>query len=644
MSHQHKVPLNRAAFLDINSFPLEGFTNGANIQYREILSRLITRGVEAAVLTVAHDELSPRARTTKRPVHRSYTVLDDIPVIEYLIQAPVNEVDEYRLTIKRALLEFSPDIVFINTPPARLLEIEVAMAEELVRYGAVVFCFIPDDQFPRFDGRTSSLHRRYRECLLTFRVACPSHFIADRVTAALGVPFEYIPNLFTTPGIVCDSRNGTAITLINPHPMKGIRVFESIAGQMPHLTFLVVQGWPYPPSYEGGLSNITALPFEREMRSIWSLTKILLVPSLCNEGYGRVVVEAMLNGIPVIAHNKGGLPEAAGGAAILLDSPPTNGDPIFPEIESGAMETLVNDHIRAINSLLTDDENYEIRSRLSRTTAEEICEKAETRFAEILNDFNIDIDKSASPITGEIIVLSPHPDDVAFCIGGLIQKSILRSPVHILTLFGRSNYLRETGFQPDWLDVTEVRKSEEFAFASRVGVQLSYLEFPEASLRLGPSFERIFNDDNDADLPLLIETESVVQRRLDELNPVLLFSPLGLGGHKDHLLTRKLAQNLARKQNVPLVYYEDLPYAAELAEEKLFEYVSSVDPMLQPSYVPIEFELESKLNNLRSYQSQVGPEEISLVERYARLVGKPGAAERVWSSIFPLDFLRLSSP
>jgi glycosyltransferase involved in cell wall biosynthesis len=52
---------------------------------------------------------------------------------------------------------------------------------------------------------------------------------------------------------------------------------------------------------------------------VYGRTKILLVPSLWEEAYGRVATEAQLSGIPVITSNRGGLPEAVGTGGITLD-------------------------------------------------------------------------------------------------------------------------------------------------------------------------------------------------------------------------------------------------------------------------------------------------------------------------------------
>jgi glycosyltransferase involved in cell wall biosynthesis len=54
------------------------------------------------------------------------------------------------------------------------------------------------------------------------------------------------------------------------------------------------------------------------MRKVYGKCKILLAPSLWEEAYGRVATEAQFSGIPVVASNRGGLPEAVGPGGILI--------------------------------------------------------------------------------------------------------------------------------------------------------------------------------------------------------------------------------------------------------------------------------------------------------------------------------------
>jgi glycosyltransferase involved in cell wall biosynthesis len=46
---------------------------------------------------------------------------------------------------------------------------------------------------------------------------------------------------------------------------------------------------------------------------------LMIVPSLSHEPFGLVALEAMASGVAVIASERGGLPEACGGAGVLVD-------------------------------------------------------------------------------------------------------------------------------------------------------------------------------------------------------------------------------------------------------------------------------------------------------------------------------------
>jgi glycosyltransferase involved in cell wall biosynthesis len=92
---------------------------------------------------------------------------------------------------------------------------------------------------------------------------------------------------------------GGCITLINANVNKGVHQFLALARAMPDHKFLGVL--PYygettvPPAPE----NVEWTPFQNDIREILKRTRILLVPSYY-ESFGRVAVEAMINGIPVL--------------------------------------------------------------------------------------------------------------------------------------------------------------------------------------------------------------------------------------------------------------------------------------------------------------------------------------------------------
>jgi LmbE family N-acetylglucosaminyl deacetylase len=245
---------------------------------------------------------------------------------------------------------------------------------------------------------------------------------------------------------------------------------------------------------------------------------------------------------------------------------------------------------------------------------------------------------SASRPRGQAIVISPHADDAAYSIGGLIQKSIFKSQIHIVTLFGRSNFLRKSGFESDWRSVTSLRQREDTAFATRVGVGLTYFNFPEAGLRLGPG--QVFSANTRQGTVAIPGKLTTKARALfDRLRPRCLFAPLAIGGHYDHLIARQLAATEARKRKLPLFYYEDLPYVAYLSPQELIAHTRSVDPKLRAAYVPID--LKAKLNNLTLYRSQITGEELQIVSRYTVRLSDDQPAERLWSAASQLELLRI---
>lgn len=112
-------------------------------------------------------------------------------------------------------------------------------------------------------------------------------------------------------------RDPDAITLMNCSRDKGVHTAWRLAELFPERTFLGVKGHtgqqvvPRAPNFE----QIPATP---DPRTVYARTRILLMPS-AYETWGRVGVEAMCSGIPVIAHPTPGLTEALGDAGFFHD-------------------------------------------------------------------------------------------------------------------------------------------------------------------------------------------------------------------------------------------------------------------------------------------------------------------------------------
>ena len=108
------------------------------------------------------------------------------------------------------------------------------------------------------------------------------------------------------------------VTLINLNANKGGNILYKIAKEMPDVKFLGVKGGYDGQIMKKGLSNLTYMDNTSYIQSVYAKTDILLVPSK-EESWGRVAVEAMSSGIPVIAHPTPGLLESCDSAGIFCD-------------------------------------------------------------------------------------------------------------------------------------------------------------------------------------------------------------------------------------------------------------------------------------------------------------------------------------
>ncbi|MEL7362760.1 MAG: glycosyltransferase, partial [Bacteroidota bacterium] len=118
------------------------------------------------------------------------------------------------------------------------------------------------------------------------------------------------------------------ITLINPCTIKGISIFSELARSLPELPFAAVPTWGTTSEdlqRLAAIENVTLLSPVDDVREIFRQTRLLLVPSLCGEAYGRVAVEALVDGLPVLVSDFGGLREAVQEPAFRVPVRPIEG-------------------------------------------------------------------------------------------------------------------------------------------------------------------------------------------------------------------------------------------------------------------------------------------------------------------------------
>lgn len=113
------------------------------------------------------------------------------------------------------------------------------------------------------------------------------------------------------------------ITMVNPVETKGGKLFYEVAKKLSHIQFLTVKGW-HDPIDDGinftNLPNVTVWERQDDIRKVYEITKLILVPSQCEEGFGRVAAEGLILGIPVIASKNAGLKDALGNIGYYVDN------------------------------------------------------------------------------------------------------------------------------------------------------------------------------------------------------------------------------------------------------------------------------------------------------------------------------------
>jgi len=162
-------------------------------------------------------------------------------------------------------------------------------------------------------------------------VLVPSRFAAAYWRAAFGLDCTVLPCPVDPDRVRVDRPRPRFVTLVNPAPEKGVYAFARIADELgrrrPDIPLLVVEG---RGTGEGLLStglglrergNVHLLDHPADPRAFWGVTRICLVPSVGWGGRGLVAAEAMLNGIPVVASDRGALPEVLGEAGVVLGLP-----------------------------------------------------------------------------------------------------------------------------------------------------------------------------------------------------------------------------------------------------------------------------------------------------------------------------------
>jgi glycosyltransferase involved in cell wall biosynthesis len=151
-----------------------------------------------------------------------------------------------------------------------------------------------------------------------------SQYLTDHYRDQLGLVSTPLEPPIDWSTVVAPEDARAFVTFVHPAPHKGLLLFARLADMLgarrPDIPVLVVQS-----AHSAGALNaipgidfakypqIMAAPHVSTPAEYFALTRLLLVPSVWPEPFGRVAAEAMINGIPPLVGNRGALPDVIGG-------------------------------------------------------------------------------------------------------------------------------------------------------------------------------------------------------------------------------------------------------------------------------------------------------------------------------------------
>jgi glycosyltransferase involved in cell wall biosynthesis len=270
-------------------------------------------------------ELAPRPRGQKSGVRRKA----NRPVVRYAVNAvPVTllltrhndearpdrtEAAQYLGLVQQQLDAFAPDVLIAANSHPMIFE-----AMRHARRRGVTTAFAVRG-FGYYDPKYFDDVDHAFTC---------SQFLTDVYRDKVGLISTPIEPPIDWSTVVAPVESRAFVTFVNPSPHKGLWLFARLADMLgarrPDIPVLVVQS-----AQSGGALNaipgidfskypqIMAAPPVPAPADYFALTRILLVPSVWEEPFGRVAAEAMINGVPPLVGDRGALPDVVGGDAAV---------------------------------------------------------------------------------------------------------------------------------------------------------------------------------------------------------------------------------------------------------------------------------------------------------------------------------------
>ena len=212
---------------------------------------------------------------------------------------------------------FRPDVILTSTDdPAQLL-LEAALHENTRRQSSstratVALPFGPDAAF--------SSREKTEMLAQADGVVGVSNYVASYIREHSGIKAIHVPIAPADPGPhpKVGAFDNPLVTLVNPCAVKGIKVFLELAKALPDVAFAGVPTWGTTPEDLAAMRRA-----ERHRAAEGGSNQRPDAAHPCpacsfrvGKARSRIVVEAMLAGVPVMASNLGGASRSENGGAV----------------------------------------------------------------------------------------------------------------------------------------------------------------------------------------------------------------------------------------------------------------------------------------------------------------------------------------
>lgn len=182
----------------------------------------------------------------------------------------------------------------------------------------------------------------------------------------------------------------------------------------------------------------------------------------------------------------------------------------------------------------------------------------------------------------EWIYISPHLDDVALSLGGLVwEQSNCGFKVSIWTICAGDPPGRELSpfaqsLHDRWNigdEAMEGRRREDIQSCQVLGANFFHFDIPDCIYRLSPKTgEYLYDSENDLWTQVHIDEKPLIEFLSEKITTMIgaevkIVCPLCLGNHVDHHLTRQAIEttmiNKPKNAKWELYYYADFPYVLD---------------------------------------------------------------------------------